>query len=73
MTDGITDPLFPTDAQLANPAVWREFWNENLTKSVKLLPDNLQLKQEIINWLGFWSKGNHDDRTLALLIPETGR
>lgn len=70
MTDGITDPFFPTDAALADPAAWRAFWFDELTANVTLQPDNAGIEGQMIDWLGFWSKGNHDDRTIAVLVPE---
>ncbi|KZK79089.1 hypothetical protein PsW64_03186 [Pseudovibrio sp. W64] len=70
MTDGITDPLFPTDKALADPANWAKFWYENFGKAVKLSRDNTELETEFIDWMGFFSKGNHDDRTMIVLVPE---
>lgn len=70
MTDGITDPKFPTDAVLADPQVWTRFWQDDLGAQVALHPDNPALEPELLGWLGFWSRGNHDDRTIALLVPD---
>lgn len=70
MTDGITDPFFPTDAVLADPAAWNAFWNKELMANVPLGEGDSELKQKMIEWLSFWSTGNHDDRTIALLLPE---
>ncbi len=69
MTDGITDPKFPTDAAFASPARWAEFWQEDLAKAVDLSRQNSQLKPQLLEWLEFWSPGNHDDRTISLLLP----
>ena len=69
MTDGITDPKFPTDAAFANPARWAEFWRDDLTKEVDLSRHNSELKKQLLEWLEFWSPGNHDDRTIALMLP----
>ncbi|MEM9755392.1 MAG: PP2C family serine/threonine-protein phosphatase [Pseudomonadota bacterium] len=70
MTDGITDPLFPTAAALGDPDTWAKFWRDDLGAAVSLDPGNAMLETQMLDWLDFWSKGNHDDRTLALLIPE---
>ena len=72
MSDGITDPFFPTDAALEDPAAWSRFWNEEIQAGIKPMSRNADQEQRMIDWLGFWSKGNHDDRTIALLIPKAG-
>jgi serine/threonine protein phosphatase PrpC len=73
MTDGITDPKFQTDANLARLEKWNEFWDDlagnNADKAaVHFSRDNQNLKEEILTWLDFWSPGNHDDRTLAIVF-----
>jgi hypothetical protein len=68
MTDGITDPLFPTEVSLGDKDVWLSFWTD-LWKIAKLTPDNAEASAELLAWSGFYSKGNHDDRTIALLLP----
>ena len=70
MTDGITDPKFETDSELANPERWRAFWNGDLTKEVVFSRNNNALKEQFLDWMDFWSRGNHDDRTLAVLVPK---
>lgn len=32
-----------------------------------LSDDNEVAKEQLLNWLDFWSPGNHDDRTIAIL------
>lgn len=64
MTDGVSDPKFETDANLAKPERWAALWQE--------LQPALQAEQPaaaLEEWLDFWSPGNHDDRTLALFLP----
>jgi hypothetical protein len=68
MTDGITDPLFPTEVSLGDAEVWHSFWTD-LSKQAQLTPANEQADEQLLAWAGFYSKGNHDDRTLALLLP----
>ena len=70
MTDGITDPKFPTDAVFARQDIWRAFWQDDLCAQVTLHPENPDLKQEMLAWLDCWSRGDHDDRTIALMIPD---
>ena len=66
MTDGVSDPKFETDANLARPERWAELWQEGKFQTA------LQAEQPaaaLEGWLDFWSPGNHDDRTLALFLP----
>lgn len=69
MTDGISDPKFPTDSVFGDPSKWVEFWNGDLTKAVDFSRTNAAMDKQFLEWLDFWSPGNHDDRTLAVLVP----
>jgi len=69
MTDGITDPKFPTDSAFASSDVWCSFWETDLSQSVLLDRDNPAIERELLAWLDFWSPGNHDDRTIAIMLP----
>lgn len=74
MTDGVSDPMFETDRNLNSDAKWGEFY-ECLTKGfpedeiggVDLSGDSEAAKDQLLEWLNFWSQGNHDDRTIAIL------
>lgn len=66
MTDGVTDPKFETDANLQRIEKWNEFW-QDLNSSVQLLEDKEDTAHQLLRWLDFWSPGNHDDRTIAIL------
>jgi len=61
MTDGITDPKFPSDASFADPAQWGVLWTE--------LQPALTSSQDLLDWMNFFSPGNHDDRTLVAVLP----
>jgi serine/threonine protein phosphatase PrpC len=63
MTDGVTDPKFETDNNLANQQKWDELWME----LDPILANKDTVSDELLKWLEFWSPGNHDDRTIALL------
>ncbi len=30
--------------------------------------DNTEIASQLSNWMDFWSQGNHDDRTLAIIF-----
>ena len=73
MTDGIYDPKFVVEANLEKIDKWKEILsdlegnNEDGAK-VDLNTDNKQIADQLSNWLDFWSPGNHDDRTLAIIF-----
>jgi len=62
MTDGITDPKFETDANFENNHKWDELWSELAPIVESATPD-----EALLDWLDFWSPGNHDDRTIGIL------
>lgn len=72
MTDGIYDPKFVVEANLEKIEKWNEFLedlkgeNEDRIK-VDFDPENTQIVQQLSAWMDFWSPGNHDDRTLAII------
>ena len=70
MTDGVSDPMFETVANLNNPDKWDALW-KNITQNdehpVDLSDDNEDAADQLLGWLDFWSPGNHDDRTIAIL------
>lgn len=61
MTDGITDPKFPSDAAFADPTQWAALWAD--------LQPALTSSQALLDWMNFFSPGNHDDRTLVAVLP----
>jgi hypothetical protein len=67
MTDGVTDPKFDTDNNLRLQNYWDQFWGEVQSK-LSEKPD--ETAQNLLEWLDFWSPGNHDDRTLALIYHQ---
>jgi serine/threonine protein phosphatase PrpC len=73
MSDGIYDPKFVVEANLPNIQKWQEFLadlngnNEGAIK-VELRADNPDIKEQFSQWMDFWSPGNHDDRTLAIVF-----
>lgn len=68
MTDGVSDPRFETDARLSRPGDWDALWSE---LAQALQPDDGAPGQDrrLLDWLDFWSPGNHDDRTIAMITP----
>ncbi|WP_126652056.1 PP2C family serine/threonine-protein phosphatase [Chryseobacterium aureum] len=71
MTDGIYDPKFTTENKLEDTESWKLFFedlagnNEDRTK-VDFI-NNEKIDEQLLGWIDFWSRGNHDDRTLAII------
>ncbi|TKK69291.1 protein phosphatase 2C domain-containing protein [Ilyomonas limi] len=73
MTDGIYDPKFVVEASLPDIKKWKAFLADLNGKnedgvSVELQPDNENITDQFSRWMDFWSAGNHDDRTLAIVF-----
>lgn len=71
MTDGIYDPKFVVESKLENSKSWKEFLNDldgnNEDQSKVNFENDNNIETELSDWMDFWSKGNHDDRTLAII------
>ena len=74
MTDGVSDPMFGTVNNLNTYQKWEELWDKLLSgfaedeiRGVKLTDDNEEAQYQLLKWMDFWSPGNHDDRTMAIL------
>ena len=74
MTDGVSDPMFETDKRLNDFNAWKEFFDrlrngfpDDGIEGVDLSDNNEDAKGQLLAWLKFWSPGNHDDRTIAIL------
>jgi len=71
MTDGIYDPKFMTESKLENIDSWKTFFNDlagNNDDRVKVdFINDIHIDQQLLTWTDFWSRGNHDDRTLAII------
>ena len=68
MTDGVSDPKFPTERAFGDAGSWDDFWGE-LSGGVELTKANERADEELLEWLNFWAVGSHDDRTIAILLP----
>jgi len=73
MTDGIYDPKFSVEANLEKIESWKEFiadleGNNDDNCKVEFKKDNEKIADQLSVWMDFWSPGNHDDRTLAIIF-----
>jgi len=71
MTDGIYDPKFVVESKLENMESWKNFLRdlngENEDGIQVDFANDSEIEAQLSNWMDFWSKGNHDDRTLAII------
>ncbi len=71
MTDGIYDPKFATENKLEDPESCKAFFNDlngnNDDRRKVDFTNDKEIAQELLHWGDFWSRGNHDDRTLAII------
>ncbi|TPN82145.1 PP2C family serine/threonine-protein phosphatase [Aquimarina algicola] len=72
MTDGIYDAKFEVEANLEKTEKWLTFLNDldgNNEDKIKVdfSEEHEVVEEQLNNWMDFWSKGNHDDRTLAII------
>lgn len=71
MTDGIYDPKFMTENRLEDLESWKTFFNDlagnNDDRTKVDFVSDADIDQQLLAWTDFWSRGNHDDRTLAII------
>jgi serine/threonine protein phosphatase PrpC len=73
MTDGIYDAKFVVEANLEKLEKWKEFIEDLKGKNednveVVFEDSNTEITNQLSTWMDFWSPGNHDDRTLAIVF-----
>jgi serine/threonine protein phosphatase PrpC len=73
-TDGITDAFFPSEESTLSGENWIEFWTKTLREGEYGCPGLFdpsvapgEQAKALRGWLDFWSKGNHDDRTILII------
>lgn len=71
MTDGIYDPKFITENKLEDIESWKTFFEDlngkNDDEAKVDFENDEAIDEQLLSWMDFWSKGNHDDRTLAVI------
>lgn len=68
MSDGVSDPKFETEARLARANDWNNLWADiNAEVAIKRDGETDEKAHKLLGWLDFWSQGNHDDRTIAII------
>ena len=61
MTDGISDVYFETDSKLDDIDCWNTLIND-IDTNVNF--EGGAIRSEFQEWINFFSRGNHDDRTI---------
>ncbi len=61
MTDGISDVYFETDSKLEDVNCWKKLMDD-MNGAIDF--DGDRTSDEFKEWINFFSKGNHDDRTI---------
>lgn len=65
MTDGVSDPKFPSEIQLGKLGEWEALWRD-IDAGARLHEEG-DAAARLLDWLDFWVPGEYDDRTLALI------
>ncbi len=65
VTDGISDPRFDSDANLADPTAWDSLWDEILPV-ISPATTSEGAAVALLEWMDFHSPGHHDDRTTII-------
>jgi hypothetical protein len=79
MSDGVSDPWFETDAGLADSRKWISFVDNQLMGKgggdvVLSSKDEVKINaKRLLNWLNFRIAGNHDDRTMIVVLSKGAR
>ncbi len=68
LTDGITDPMFKSENDLRALTAWDNYWHQQVKP--QLSNDPKESAKKLWKSLDFWSPGNHDDRTIAVLYKK---
>ncbi|BDD05713.1 PP2C family serine/threonine-protein phosphatase [Aureibacter tunicatorum] len=66
-TDGVTDPKFGSDDNLNDFTQWGEFMKELEGNCIAEDIPTEEREAKILEWMNFWSTGEHDDRTMVVL------
>jgi len=61
MTDGISDVFFETDSRLEKMEDWQKLMDD-MEEDINFQEE--EIETQFKKWINFFSKGNHDDRTI---------
>ena len=70
MSDGVSDPKFKSDRALETREAWDTLMLDITAETgFDVVAPGLAegLEARLLDWLGFWVPGEHDDRTIAII------
>ena len=67
----MSDAKLETDEAFGDVGRWRELWERDVAPALRAPRENESVAQRLLGWLDFYTPNNHDDRTLAVLLPAT--
>lgn len=70
MTDGVAEAKFGSYKSFASRNTWQALWQDVHNHVVSPFTSLNNVESNLLKWLDFWAPGHHDDRTLAMLLPE---
>ena len=74
-TDGVSDPFFEVEKQLADFDSWHEFWTGKFARYFPGVLDSQRTPRErakaLLDGMMFKERGHHDDRTAVIAINDT--
>jgi hypothetical protein len=71
MTDGVSDPKFGATVNLSSNEKWREFYRD-VSTAAAIDSGGDAAAEPLLEWLNFWARGEHDDRTLGVILAQEG-
>ena len=67
MTNGVSNPRFRDEDDLPSFELWNKLWND-ICLEVNFSGKIKDVSEKLLKWLGFWTSGKHDDRTVAIVF-----
>jgi len=67
MTNGVSNPKFESEANLACFEMWDKLWDD-IKQQVDFSGKINVVGEDLLKWLDFWTPGKYDDRTIAILF-----
>jgi len=70
MSDGVSDARFASAQDERDPAHWAALWSDEIAPLLHGHPD--AVASRLCDWLNFRVPGEHDDRSIVLMLPARG-
>lgn len=73
MTDGVSDARFPTQLTETDPEHWGAIWRDELAPVLAGDDSAGAAASRLLDWLNFRVPGEHDDRSMVVMLPRADR